>query len=280
VSEHELDGGAGAAEAAAAADVIRARLGVKAPVGAIVLGSGLGTFTDRVVNARAMPYAEIPGFPPTTVAGHAGRLIAGEVAGREVIILAGRFHMYEGHAARVSAFPIRVAHALGAKVTLATNAAGGLKTAMKPGDLVLIEDHINLTWQNPLTGRVEPGDDRFPDMSAPYSKRILSVALDAARDAGVHLQQGVYVGLLGPTYETPAETRMLATLGAHVTGMSTVSEAIVAAALGMEFGAISLVTNLAAGLSSEPVRHDDVMVAAKAAGEGFARLLEAFVRKV
>jgi purine-nucleoside phosphorylase len=277
---HGAAGVAGAAEAAAAAAVIRDRLQVREPVAAIVLGSGLGPAANRITSARSLAYSEIPGFLPTTVLGHAGRLIAGTLGGREVIAFAGRFHMYEGHAARVSAFPIRVARALGARVALASNAAGGLRPTLKPGDLVLIEDHINLAWQNPLTGAVEPGDARFPDMSAPYSKRINQLARDAAQEEGVALLGGVYVGLLGPTYETPAETRMLATMGADVTGMSTVAEAIVAAAIGMEFAAISLVTNLAAGLSDETLTHDDVVNAAAAAGDGFGRLLEAMVRKL
>jgi purine-nucleoside phosphorylase len=280
VSNGEFAGASGAGEAAAAASSIRDRLGVRAPAAAIILGSGLGAAADKVQNARSLDYADIPGFLPTTVAGHAGRLIAGELGGREVVVLAGRFHMYEGHAARVSAFPIRVAHALGARVAFASNAAGGLRTSLKPGDLVLIDDHINLTWQNPLTGPNEPGDQRFPDMSAPYSPRLRELVVAAAKSVRVPLERGVYVGLIGPTYETPAETRMLATLGADVTGMSTVSEAIVAAALGMEFAAVSLVTNLAAGLSNEPVRHEDVVDAANKAGGGFVRLLEEFLRRL
>jgi purine-nucleoside phosphorylase len=280
MNDDRAEGSAGAGEAAVAAELIRSRLRVRSPVAVIVLGSGLGMVADRVANARSVSYADVPGFIPTTILGHAGQVIVGELAGREVIVLAGRFHMYEGHAARVAAFPIRVAHALGVRVVFASNAAGGLRATLKPGDLVLIEDHINLTWQNPLTGSVESGDQRFPDMSAPYSPRLQALAKEAARATGVPLASGVYVGLVGPTYETPAETRMLAALGADVTGMSTVSEAIVAAALGMEFAAISLVTNLAAGLSTEPVTHDDVVSAAAASGDGFVRLLEEFVRRL
>jgi purine-nucleoside phosphorylase len=271
---------AGAAEAAAAADFIRSRLGVASPAAAIILGSGLGAMADRIGDARSLSYLEIPGFLAPTVEGHAGRLIAGTLAGREIVALAGRFHMYEGHAARVAAFPVRVVHALGARVLLASNAAGGLRLTLKPGDLMLIEDHLNLTWQNPLTGPVEPGDLRFPDMSSPYSPRLIAIAREASVAAGVPLEQGVYAGLMGPTYETPAEVRMLATLGADVTGMSTVAEAIVAAALGMEFAAISLVTNAAAGLTNEPVRHDDVVIAAKKASDGFSRLIEEIVRRL
>lgn len=271
---------AGAAEARAAAEFLRSRLEIGNPAAAIILGSGLGAIADRIGDARSVGYSEIPGFIAPTVEGHAGRLIAGTLAGREIVALAGRFHMYEGHEARVAAFPVRVVHALGARVLLASNAAGGLRLSLKPGDLVLIEDHINLTWQNPLTGPLEPGDTRFPDMSAPYSPRLLAIAREAAAASGVPLKSGVYAGLMGPTYETPAETRMLAGLGADVTGMSTVAEAIVAAALGMEFAAISLVTNAAAGLTAEPVSHDDVVIAAEKASAGFSTLLEEIVRRL
>jgi purine-nucleoside phosphorylase len=271
---------AGAAAAAAAAEVIRSRLGATSPAAAIILGSGLGAMADRIEDARSISYSEVPGFLAPTVEGHAGRLIAGTLAGREIVALAGRFHMYEGHEARVAAFPVRVVHALGARVLLASNAAGGLRLSLKPGDLMIVDDHLNLTWQNPLTGPVEPGDLRFPDMSSPYSPRLIAIALEASAAAGVPLQRGVYAGLMGPTYETPAEVRMLATLGADVTGMSTVAEAIVAAALGMEFAAISLVTNAAAGLTDEPVRHDDVVAAAARASAGFSRLLEAMISRL
>lgn len=270
----------GAAAAAEAAAFIRERLGVRAPVAAIVLGSGLGDAATRIAGARSLPYGDVPGFLTPTVEGHPGLVIAGELRGREVIALAGRFHMYEGHAAGVSAFPVRVAHALGARVLFASNAAGGLRPSLRAGDLVLIEDHINLTWQNPLIGRVEPGDQRFPDMSTPYTPRLRATALAAAAAVGVSLASGVYAGLLGPAYETPAEVRMLAGLGADVTGMSTVAETIVAAALGMEVVAISLVTNAAAGLGEGPVSHDDVVRAATAAGAGFGALLEEFVARL
>jgi purine-nucleoside phosphorylase len=173
-----------------------------------------------------------------------------------------------------------VAAALGARTLFASNASGGLNPKLRPGDLVLIDDHLNLTWQNPLAGAVEPGDLRFPDLSAPYSRRLQALMRDAAVAAGVELTSGVYAGLLGPSYETPAEVRMLASLGADVTGMSTVPEAIVAAALGVEIVAVSLVTNPAAGLSDEPVRHEDVVAAAGKASAGFGRLLEAFAARL
>ncbi len=269
------------AEAAAdAAAVIRGALGDGHPHVAIILGSGLGDAAGRIVGARALPYAQIPGFAAPSVIGHAGRLIAGTLAGRNVIAFAGRFHMYEGHAPRASAFPVRVAHALGARVLFASNASGGLNPEFVPGDLVLIEDQLNLTGQNPLTGPLQRGDLRFPDMSAPYSRRLGALVRTAAEQAGVPLQSGVYAGLLGPTYETPSEVRMLQRLGADLTGMSTVAEAIVAAAIGMEMVAVSLVTNAAAGLTDALVSHDDVVIAAEKASAGFARLLEEFVAHV
>lgn len=266
--------------ASSAARVVRERLAVDAPALAIILGSGLGDAVERLAEGRSLRYQEIPGFSATAVEGHAGRLHVGRLAGREVVVLAGRFHMYEGHPARASVFPVRVAHALGVRAVLATNAAGGLNPAFTPGDLVVVTDQINLSAQNPLIGAVEPGDLRFPDMSAAYSARLRAHLHAAAADAGVAVREGTYVGLLGPTYETPAEVRMLQRLGADVTGMSTVAEAIVAAALGIEFAAVSLVTNPAAGLSDAPIRHEDVTEAAARAARGFGDLLERFVGRL
>lgn len=267
----------GSAAAANAARIVRERIGVDAPVAAIILGSGLGDVANRIEGARTVAYGEIPGFSTPGVAGHAGQIICGTLGGREIVALAGRFHMYEGHPAAAAAFPVRVVHALGIRTVFASNAAGGLNPDLVPGDLVIIDDQLNLTAHNPLTGPVEPGDIRFPDMSAAYSPRLKDL-VDAA--AGGSLRRGVYVGLMGPTYETPAEVRMLARLGADLTGMSTVAEAIMAAALGMEFVAVSLVTNAAAGLSDAPVRHDDVVDVGKQASVRFANLLEAFVARL
>ncbi len=268
----------GAAAARVAADFIRAALGVQSPACAIVLGSGLGTLADRIENSRRAKYADIPGFHATHVAGHKGELIAGTLGGREVLAFAGRFHMYEGHAPQVSAFPVRVAHALGARTLFVSNAAGGIRRAFSAGDLMVIEDHLNLMFVNPLTGPLEPGDTRFPDMSASYAPRLQQQLRDAARRLGIPLQSGVYVGLLGPTYETLAEVRMLGRLGADATGMSTVPEVIVANALGMEVAGVSLISNPAAGLTSEKLSHADVMRAAEAAGDNFCKLVTEFVR--
>jgi purine-nucleoside phosphorylase len=267
----------GAAAARVAADAVRDALGVRTPACAIILGSGLGSLGDRIENARRVKYADVPGFHATQVLGHKGELIAGTLGGREVLAFAGRFHMYEGHAPQVSAFPVRVAHALGARTLFVSNAAGGIKRTFSPGDLMVIEDHLNLTFSNPLTGLLEPGDTRFPDMSAPYSPRLRQLLRDAAQRLGIPLQAGVYVALLGPTYETKAEVRMLDRLGADATGMSTVPEVIVANAIGMEVVGVSLITNPAAGLGSEKLSHDDVMRAAVSAGDSFCKLVTAFV---
>ena len=267
----------GAVDARRAADAVRDRLGVRSPVIGIVLGSGLGPLADRLTDARRVPYAEVPGFHAPKVDGHRGELIVGQLGGREVLCLAGRFHMYEGYPARVSAFPIRVLHALGVRRLFVSNAAGGVRRSFRAGELMRIVDHLNLTGQNPLTGPVEPGDQRFNDMTEAYSVD-LGERLDAAAQVlGVALAQGVYAGLLGPNFETPAEVRMLERLGADAVGMSTVAEVIVARNLGMAVAGISLITNPGAGISPTPLNHAEVMAeGAKAAG-AFGDLVAHFV---
>ena len=270
----------GSAAAARAADAVRGRLGVQQPVAAIVLGSGLGALADRLEGATRVPYAEIPGFHAPQVVGHRGELMRGMLGGREVLLLAGRFHMYEGHSAQAAAFPVRVVHALGARVLFVSNAAGGVRRTFAPGDLMVIADHLNLMFRNPLIGAQEPGEIRFPDMSAPWSPRLSKLLDEAAREAGVALKHGVYAGLLGPSYETPAEVRMLERLGADAVGMSTVPEVIVAAALGMEAAGISCITNHAAGIMAAPLDHADVVeVGARAAG-AFCALVERWVARL
>jgi purine-nucleoside phosphorylase len=268
------------AAARAAADAVRDRLAVKDPAAAIILGSGLGALADRVRDARRVPYRGIPGFHAPAVEGHRGELIAGTLGGREVLLLAGRFHMYEGHPAQAAAFPVRVVHALGAKVLFASNAAGGVRRTFRPGDLMVIADHLNLMFRNPLTGPVEPGDTRFPDMSAPWSPRLAALLEEAAREAGVVLQRGVYAGLLGPSYETPAEVRMLERLGADAVGMSTVPEVIVARAIGMECAGVSCITNHAAGITAAPLDHAEVVEVGARAADAFCALVERWVAKV
>lgn len=270
----------GAAAAQRAADAIRDRLGVQSPVAAIVLGSGLGALADRITDARRVSYSEVPGFHAPGVAGHKGELLCGMLAGREVLLLAGRFHMYEGHSAQVAAFPVRVVRALGAGVLFVSNAAGGIRREFTPGTLMLITDHLNLQFRNPLEGIVEPGDVRFPDMSAPYAPRLQLLLQESAAEGGLTLARGVYAGLLGPTYETPAEVRMLATLGADAVGMSTVPETIVARAIGMEVAGVSCITNAAAGISDAPLNHAEVMDEGRKAADAFCGLVERWVARL
>ena len=267
----------GAEEAQQAAEAIRQHIGDATPVAGIVLGSGLGGLASRIASPVEIPFAEVPRFPTATVVGHAGKLIGGTLAGRPVVALAGRFHMYEGHAAALAGFPVRVLHALGARVLFVSNAAGGIRRTFRAGDLMLIRDHLNLMFQNPLIGALQKGDDRFPDMSAPYDDDLAARLRAHASALGIQLQEGVYGGLLGPTYETPAEVRMLATLGADAVGMSTVPETIVARALGMRVAGISCVTNLASGISPHALSHAEVLETTTLVAARFESLVERFV---
>ena len=272
--------GHGAAEAQVAAEAIRRRIGTTAPVAGIVLGSGLGGLAARISQAVDIPFSEVPGFPAATVAGHAGKVIGGLLGGRRVVALAGRFHMNEGHSAGVAGFPVRVFRALGAQVLFVSNAAGGIRRTFRAGDLMLIRDHLNLMFRNPLIGAREEGDERFPDMSAPYDVELARLLREHATALGIPLQEGVYCGLLGPTYETPAEVRMLATLGADAVGMSTVPEVVVARALGMRVAGVSCVTNLASGISLHPLSHAEVLETTTLVAERFETLVERFVEKL
>jgi purine-nucleoside phosphorylase len=270
----------GAAAATAAATVVRARIGSAAPDAAIILGSGLGGLAHQIADGVRVPFADVPGFPAATVVGHAGALIGGTLADRRVIALAGRFHMYEGHDARLAAFPTRVLHALGARTLIVSNAAGGVRRSFVPGDLMLIRDHINFMFRNPLVGPAEPGELRFPDMSEPYDASLCALARSVAADIGVTLQEGTYCGLLGPTYETPAEVRMLAALGADAVGMSTVPEVLVARALDMRVLGVSCITNLACGLSMHPITHAEVIETTTLVAAKFERLISGVVKRL
>lgn len=262
-----------------AADFVRRQVAEKeAPVAAIVLGSGLGGLARLIEVPTSIDYRDIPGFSTPTVAGHAGQLIRGRLAGRPVIAFAGRFHLYEGHPPEAAGLLPRVAHALGARLLLLSNAAGGVRRGLQPGDLMVISDHVNLSWRNPLIGPVVPGDERFPDMSQPYDEELQRRLHEAAGRVGLELASGVYGGLLGPTYETPAEVRMLERLGIDAVGMSTVPEVIVARALGMRCAALSCVTNKAAGSSPERIAHDEVLAVTARAANDFERLVTEFVR--
>ena len=268
------------AEIASAASRIGDELGGCRPTIAIILGSGLGPLADRIERATNIPYADIPGFPTSTVAGHAGRLVAGSIESCDVIALSGRFHLYEGHSAATAGLPVRVAHALGARVLFVSNAAGGIRATLHPGDLMIIEDHINLMWRNPLIGPVVDGDERFPDMSAPYDRTLITALRAAALDAGIPVTEGVYAAMLGPTYETPAEVRMLRWMGADAVGMSTVPEVLTARAIGMRVAGVSCITNHAAGMTDRPLSHHEVLEIGERVQDSFERLVRGFVGKV
>jgi purine-nucleoside phosphorylase len=268
----------GNAAAARAADAVRDKIGeIGAPVLGLVLGSGLGGLADRLEQPAVVGYPDVPGFPPTAVAGHAGRLIAGTIAGRPVVALSGRFHPYEAHPSSLAAFPVRVLHALGARRLLVSNAAGGIRESFRAGDLMVITDQINFAYRNPLIGAAEPDEPRFPDMSEPYDRELSAALRARAREIGVTLREGVYCGLLGPSYETRAEIRMLRVIGADAVGMSTVSEVIVARALGMRVAGLSCITNVAAGPSSGTLSHAEVLDAAARVAARFEALVERFV---
>lgn len=259
------------------ADAIRARTKDETPVIGIVLGSGLGGLATDIEQAVRIPYSEIPGFPTATVMGHAGALVSGKLGGKSVVALAGRFHMYEGHSPQLAAFPVRVMYELGARIYFASNAAGGIRKDLAAGDLMVIEDHLNLTGANPLTGHVEEGDERFPDMSAPYDAKLRAQLKAAGEKAGVATKEGVYACLSGPSFETRAEIRMLERLGADAVGMSTVPEVIVARAIGMRVAGMSCIANAASGVTDAPVLHTDVLEVTARAARGFQSLVREFV---
>lgn len=248
---------------------------------AVVLGSGLGDFADRLSDATTTSYADIPHWPAAAVIGHAGKLVVGTMAGKRVAALAGRAHYYEGHDLRTVTFPIRVMGLLGARTVILTNAAGGVNVAFAPGTLMVIDDHLNLLGNNPLLG---PNDERFglrfPDMTEVYSTRLRETADTVSLATGVRVAHGVYAALHGPSYETPAEIRYLRTIGADAVGMSTVPEALVARHMGIEVLGISCITNPAAGVLPEPLKHDEVMEVAKRARGDFARLLEGIIERI
>jgi purine-nucleoside phosphorylase len=222
----------------------------------------------------------VPGFPSATVVGHAGALIGGTLAGRRVLALAGRFHMYEGHDARLAAFPTRVLHALGVRTLIVSNAAGAVRRTLAPGDLMLIRDHLNFMFRNPLVGPTAEGERRFPDMSSPYDESLGTLARSVAADQQIALAEGTYCGLLGPTYETPAEVRMLAFLGVDAVGMSTVPEVLAARALGLRVLGLSCITNMACGLSLHPITHSEVIETTSRAAAKFERLIMGVIQHI
>jgi purine-nucleoside phosphorylase len=257
------------------AAAVRARAPQRSPRIAIVLGSGWQGVTALVDDATAIAYADLPAFPRLGVAGHAGELILGRLGGTEVAVLAGRKHAYEDGRADAMKGAVRTLAAIGIDTLLLTNAAGSLNAAMGTGSLMLLSDHLNLTQRTPLHD--EPGSDRFVDLRDAYDPALRARAHGVARGMGQALHEGVYAWMLGPQFETPAEIRMLRTLGADAVGMSTVPETILARHAGLEVLALSMITNLAAGMDAEPLSHAQTLAAAQAAGDGAARFLEALV---
>ncbi|HEV3467788.1 MAG TPA: purine-nucleoside phosphorylase [Pyrinomonadaceae bacterium] len=248
---------------------------------ALVLGSGLGAFADEVEEAVAIPYAEIPGFARPTVEGHAGRLVVGRVSGTDVAVMQGRFHFYEGYALEEVTFPVRVLGLMGVKSLVLTNAAGGLNNSFTEGGLIVISDHLNLMGTNPLLGPNDPRfGPRFPDMTEVYDHEYQDAAIGEAHGMGLELRRGIYAALSGPSYETPAEIRMLRLLGADAVGMSTVPEAIVARQQGMRVLGLSCITNMGAGVLDKPINHDAVIETGERVRGTFAELLRRVIPKL
>lgn len=266
---------------------LKNRLGALAPRIAIVLGSGLGAIANAIADPALIPYSEIPHFPQSTVEGHSGRIVAGKLAGIPVAVMQGRVHFYEGYTPLQVTFPMRVLGMTGIRAAVLTNAAGGIGEGYRAGQLVLIGDHINHMGWNPLCGPNEPrfaacpgAGLRFFDMTEAYSKSLRSLAREAAQEEGFALDEGIYLALSGPSFETPAEVRALRTLGATLVGMSTVPETIVARHMGIEVAGISCVTNLAAGLSPAPLSHEEVNEAGRKVEAQLAGLLTRFIPKI
>lgn len=253
---------------------IEERISIKPTIG-LVLGSGLGVLADDIEHQTVISYEDIPHFPVSTVSGHEGQLVLGELEGQQVVAMQGRFHFYEGYSMQEVTFPIKVMKALGVESLFITNAAGGVNTDFNPGDLMVIRDHINQTGTNPLIG---PNDEevgpRFPDMSEVYNRSYINHVQQIAHEQNIPIQTGVYVGNSGPTYETPAEIKMLRFIGGDAVGMSTVPEAIVARHIGLEIVGISCITNMAAGILDEPLSHTDVIKTATKAQTHFIQLIK------
>lgn len=254
--------------------------GVIEPEIALILGSGLGGLVDEMENVIDLPYESIPNFPVSTVEGHAGKLVYGDLAGKKVLALQGRFHFYEGYSLDIVTYPIRIFHELGIKQLIVTNAAGGVNADFKPGDLMVITDHINLSGKNPLIGEnIDAHGPRFVDMTEGYSKRTKEILYSIGQEKGLDLKEGIYVWFTGPTYETPAEIKFARTIGGDAVGMSTVPEVIVAKHCGMEVTGVSCITNLAAGMQSE-LNHQEVVEVTARVQAQFKSLVKELVARI
>jgi purine-nucleoside phosphorylase len=260
-----------------AAEFIQGKISIRPSVG-LILGSGLGVLAEEIKNPVSIDYENIPHFPVSTVEGHAGKLIIGVLNQKPVVVMAGRFHLYEGHEPEKVSFPIRVMKELGIGTILVTNAAGGVNELFKPGDLMVIKDHINLMFKNPLVGPNDPElGVRFPDMSTAYDPELRDLAKKVAKEQGISLQEGIYAAVLGPSYETPAEIRMIRTIGGDAVGMSTVPEVIVARHAGIRVLGISCISNMAAGILPQPLSHEEVMETAERVKGKFIGLVKGII---
>lgn len=247
----------------------------------LILGSGLGSLADEVENRVEIKYSEIPNFPVSTVAGHVGQFVYGTLEGKKVIMMQGRFHYYEGYDIKTVTLPVRVLKMLGIDKLIVTNAAGGVNIDFKPGDLMIITDSINYSGANPLIGKnLEEFGPRFPDMSSPFNKELINIALTSAREENVHVVQGTYFMFSGPNYETPAEIRMVSILGGDSVGMSTVPEVIVANHSGIKVLGISCITNMAAGILNQPLNHEEVIETSNRVKDNFKKLVRGIVKRM
>ncbi|MCK8824758.1 purine-nucleoside phosphorylase [Fuchsiella alkaliacetigena] len=261
-------------------DYLEAELAIKPEI-ALILGSGLGVLAEEIEEARQIPYQEIPNFPASTVEGHAGQLVCGELAGKEVVAMQGRFHYYEGYSLTEVTFPVRVMKLLGAEKLVVTNAAGGVNESFNVGDFMVIRDHINFMGTNPLIGsNEEEFGPRFPDMSTAYSQDLIELAEAVAQQQGIGVKKGVYLAVTGPSYETPAEVEFISRIGADAVGMSTVPEVIVANHMQMEVLGISCITNMAAGVLPKPLDHEEVIETTERVKPKFISLVKGVVKEI
>ncbi|SDN38863.1 purine-nucleoside phosphorylase [Alkalicoccus daliensis] len=264
-----------------AKNTIESKLNGAKPTIGLILGSGLGVLAEEITSPTVIKYQDIPGFPSSTVAGHKGQLVIGELEGKTVVAMQGRFHFYEGYDMSLVTLPVRVMKAIGVEKLIVTNAAGGINENFEAGNLMLIKDHINQFGTNPLIGKNDDSQGvRFPDMSNAYSRELLDLAESAAEEQNVTVQKGVYVGTTGPSYETPAEVRMLRKMGGDAVGMSTVPEVIVARHSEIEVLGISCISNMAAGILDQPLTHDEVMETTELVKQDFLTLVKSIIKKL
>ncbi|WP_097025745.1 purine-nucleoside phosphorylase [Clostridium peptidivorans] len=259
---------------------VKSKINISPEIG-IILGSGLGDLAEKVENKVIVKYEDIPNMPKSTVAGHAGQYVFGKLSGKDVVMMQGRIHYYEGHPMEIIALPIHIMKFLGIKTLVVTNAAGGVNTNFNPGDLMIIEDHINFVLNNPLIGKNEEQiGPRFPDMSMPYDKDLINLSEKVAKTYNINVQKGVYVMMPGPTYETPAEVKMIRIIGGDAVGMSTVPEVIVAKHAGLKVLGISCITNMASGILDQPLNHEEVIETSNKVKDTFTKLITSIVEKM